>query len=39
MFLQREDHIIGLIRLLTIALRLLSVVEHRVRTELCKDGK
>jgi transposase len=36
MFLQREDHIIGLIRLLTIALRLLSVVEHRVRTELAK---
>ena len=31
MFLQREDHIKGLIRLLTIGLRLLTLVEFQVR--------
>lgn len=34
MYLQREDHIKGLIRLLSIALRLLTLVEFQVRQAL-----
>jgi transposase len=34
MFLQREDHIKGLIRLLSIGLRLLTLVEFQVRRAL-----
>ena len=34
MFLQREDHIKGLIRLLTIGLRLLTLVEFQIRRSL-----
>jgi transposase len=37
MFLQREDHIKGLIRLLTIGLRLLTLVEFQVRRALTID--
>ena len=37
MFLQREDHIKGLIRLLTIGLRLLTLVEFQVRRALALD--
>ena len=40
MFLQREDHIKGLIRLLTIGLRLLTLVEFQVRRSLkLEEGK
>jgi transposase len=40
MFLQREDHIKGLIRLLTIGLRLLTLVEFQVRRALAvKNSK
>jgi transposase len=34
MFLQREDHATGLIRLLSIALRVLTLLEFTVRREL-----
>ncbi|MEA5479127.1 hypothetical protein VB774_16010 [Pseudanabaena galeata UHCC 0370] len=34
MFLQREDHIKGLIRLLTIGLQLLTLVEFQIRRPL-----
>lgn len=37
MFLQREDHIKGLIRLLTIGLRVLTLVEFQVRRSLCLE--
>lgn len=37
MFLQREDHIKGLIRLLTIGLRLLTLVEFQVRRALALE--
>jgi len=37
MFLQREDHIKGLIRLLTIGLRLLTLVEFQVRRALDRE--
>jgi hypothetical protein len=37
MFLQREDHIKGLIRLLTIGLRLLTLVEFQVRRSLALE--
>jgi transposase len=37
MFLQREDHIKGLIRLLTIGLRLLTLVEFQVRRALAVE--
>jgi transposase len=39
MFLQREDHIKGLIRLLAIALRLLTLVEFQVRRALALEEK
>jgi hypothetical protein len=34
MFLQREDHITGLVRLLSVALRALTVTEFVVRDAL-----
>jgi hypothetical protein len=34
-----EDQIVGMTRLLTIALRLLTLVEMQVRTGLAKDGE
>jgi transposase len=34
LYLRREDHIIGLVRLLSLALRLLTLVEFVVRREL-----
>lgn len=34
MYLQREDHIIGLIRLLSIGLRLLTLLEFEMRRSL-----
>lgn len=34
MFLQREDHIVGLVRLLSVALRLLTLTEFVVRDAL-----
>jgi transposase len=37
MFLQREDHIKGLIRLLTIGLQLLTLVEFQVRRSLALE--
>jgi transposase len=37
MFLQREDHIKGLIRLLTLGLRLLTLVEFQVRRALAQE--
>jgi transposase len=37
MFLQREDHIKGLMRLLSIGLRLLTLVEFQVRQALEVD--
>jgi transposase len=38
LFLQREDHITGLIRLLSIALRLLTLVQYVVRQHLAAQG-
>ena len=34
LYLHREDHIVGLVRLLSLALRLLTLVEFVVRREL-----
>lgn len=34
LFVHREDHIVGLVRLLSLALRLLSIIEFVVRHEL-----
>lgn len=39
MYLQREDHIKGLIRLLSIALRLLTLMEFQVRQALADHPK
>lgn len=39
MFLQAEPRMIGLINLLTIALRVLTLIEFRVRRELRAEGK
>lgn len=36
-YLQRDDHTIGLIRLLSIALRVLVIIEYLVRTQLAKN--
>jgi len=38
MYLQRDDHATGLIRLLTIGLRLLTLVEFVVRRRLTMEG-
>lgn len=37
-FLQRDDHVTGLIRLLSIALRLLTLVQYVVRQQLAAQG-
>ena len=37
MYLQRDDHILGLIRLLSIALRVLVLVEYILRRQLAKQ--
>lgn len=39
MFLQRDDHIRGLIHLLSIALRVLTLTEHVVREALAAQGE
>lgn len=39
MFLQREDHIKGLVRLLTIGLRVLTLVEFQVRRSLSLEAR
>ncbi len=37
MYLQREDHVIGLIRLLFIALRVLVLIEYQLRKNLAAE--
>ena len=37
MYLQCEEHIIGLIRLLSLALRVLTLIEYQVRRQLAKQ--
>ena len=39
MYLQYEDRIVGLVLLLSLALRLLSVLEWTVRKKLQEEGK
>lgn len=39
LYVQREDHARGMVRLLSLALRLLTLVEHVVREELKKAGE
>lgn len=39
LFVRREDHLIGLIRLLTLALRILTLVEFVVRRSLQQVGE
>jgi transposase len=38
MYLERDDHATGLIRLLTIGLRVLTLLEFSVRKRLAKEG-
>jgi len=38
MFLHRDDHATGLVRLLSLALRLLTLLEFSVRRQLALDG-
>lgn len=38
MYLQREDHMKGLVRLLSIGLRVLTLLEYGVRKQLAKTG-
>ena len=38
MYLQRDDHVTGLIRLLTIGLRVLTLLEFVVRSKLSETG-
>ena len=38
MYMQRDDHATGLIRLLSVALRVLTLLEFVVRRELMADG-
>ena len=38
LYLQREDHVVGLIRLLMVALRVLCVVEYQARQYLAAQG-
>jgi transposase len=38
MYLQRDDHATGLIRLLTIGLRVLSLLEFVIRSKLFETG-
>jgi len=39
MYVQREDHVCGMVRLLSLALRTLTLVEHVVRKELKSAGE
>jgi transposase len=39
MYVQREDHVYGMVRLLSLALRALTLVEHVVRKELKSAGE
>jgi transposase len=39
LYVQREDHAIGLVRLLSLALRVLTTVEYIVRRRLARLGK
>jgi transposase len=39
MYVERDDHATGLVRLLTIALRVLSLVEFVVRRQLAQTGE
>lgn len=39
LYLDRDDHVTGLIRLLSIALRVLTTVEHTVRQRLARDQR
>jgi len=38
LYVQREDHVCGMVRLLSLALRVLTLVEHVVRKELNSAG-
>jgi len=39
LYLHRDDHALGLVRLLTLAARLLAVAEYRVRSQLAETGE
>ena len=39
LYVQRDDHALGLIRLLTIALRAMNLFEFEVRRQLAKENK
>ena len=39
LYVQREDHVCGMVRLLSLALRALTLVEHIVRKELKSAGE
>jgi transposase len=39
LYVQREDHVCGMVRLLSLALRVLTLVEHVVRKELQSAGE
>ena len=39
MYLQKESRMVGLVMLLSVALRLLSLVEHQVRENLAEGGE
>lgn len=39
LYLERDDHVTGLIRLLSIALRVLTTTEHAVRQRLAQDQR
>ena len=39
LYLQRDDHITGLVRLLSLALRVLTVVEFVVRRQVAQTGR
>ena len=39
LYLDRDDHVTGLIRLLTIALRVLTVLDHVVRQRLAQEQR
>lgn len=39
LYLQRDDHVLGLVRLLTLAVRLLAVSEYHMRCQLAAAGE
>ena len=39
LYVQREDHVCGMVRLLSLALRVLTLMEHVVRKELKSAGE